>query len=227
MEEPFRKLGPRALKDVEIIETLGYAPGAGPARAEKHLARMERSALDLGFPFERAAALAKLAEVSGPAPLRLRLTLAADGGLALTATPLGPAPRRWRIALSETRLDAADPWLRHKTTRRTLYDRVRTEMPEGVDEVVFANRDGALCEGTITNLFVERGGRLMTPPLSAGLLPGILRAELIAQGRAVEAALAPDDLAGPLYVGNALRGLIPAELVRSPAGAALSPSCRA
>ncbi|MFC2969212.1 aminotransferase class IV family protein [Acidimangrovimonas pyrenivorans] len=227
MEEPFRKLGPRALRGVEIIETLGYAPGTGPARVERHLDRMQCSARALGFRFDRAAARARLAGVSGPAPLRLRLTLAADGGLALTTTPLGPAPRRWRIALSETRLDAADPWLRHKTTRRALYDRVRMEMPEGVDEVVFANRDGALCEGTITSLFVERDGRLLTPPLSAGLLPGVLRAELIEQGRAVEAPLTPGDLSGPLFVGNALRGLIPAELLRSPAGAALSPSCRA
>jgi para-aminobenzoate synthetase/4-amino-4-deoxychorismate lyase len=72
--------------------------------------------------------------------------------------------------------------------------------------------DGQLTEGSFTNLFVDRGGKLLTPPLSAGLLPGVLRAELIDSGRAVEAALTRADLNHGFFVGNALRGLIPATL---------------
>ena len=212
MEEPFRQRGPGALIGVEIIETLRYAPGSGAERADAHLDRMARSARALGFAFDRAGAEARLTAVAGPVPLRVRLTLAVDGTLALATAPLAPTAPLWRIALSDVQLDAADPWLAHKTSHRALYDSARAMLPDGIDEMIFANRDGALCEGTITNLFVERGGRLVTPPVTDGLLPGVLRAELLAQGRAVEGRLRREDLADAkcLFVGNALRGLIPA-----------------
>jgi para-aminobenzoate synthetase/4-amino-4-deoxychorismate lyase len=66
--------------------------------------------------------------------------------------------------------------------------------------------------GCITNLFVERDGTLLTPPASLGLLPGVLRAELLAEGRAREAELTLADLANGFFIGNALRGLIAARL---------------
>jgi para-aminobenzoate synthetase/4-amino-4-deoxychorismate lyase len=78
--------------------------------------------------------------------------------------------------------------------------------------VVFARPDGLLTEGSFTALFVERGDRLVTPPLARGLLPGVLRAALIAEGRAVEGDLTMDDLTGGFFIGNAIRGLIPAVL---------------
>ena len=70
-----------------------------------------------------------------------------------------------------------------------------------------------MAEGSRTNVFIEKNGRLLTPPLSSGLLPGVLRAELIAQGRAHEAVLTLDDLAGAdaVFVGNSVRGLVKAE----------------
>ena len=79
-------------------------------------------------------------------------------------------------------------------------------------EVIFARPDGMLTEGSFTNLFVPRGGRLVTPPLARGLLPGVLRAGLLETGEAVEGDLTAADLAGTFYIGNALRGLMPARL---------------
>ena len=75
--------------------------------------------------------------------------------------------------------------------------------------MIFRNERGELTEGARSNIFIERDGLLLTPPLTAGVLPGILRAELMAQGRAREAVLTPDDLSGTVYFGNSLRGLIP------------------
>ena len=75
---------------------------------------------------------------------------------------------------------------------------------------MFEDADGFLTEGSFTSLFVERNGRLLTPPLTRGLLPGVLRTELMATGRALEADLTRADLANGFLVGNALRGLIPA-----------------
>ena len=72
--------------------------------------------------------------------------------------------------------------------------------------------DGLVTEGSYTSVFVERDGMLLTPPTELGLLPGILRGELLAEGRAREAELTLADLANGFFIGNALRGLIPARL---------------
>ena len=76
--------------------------------------------------------------------------------------------------------------------------------------MVFALPDGRLTEGSFTSLFVPRGDVLVTPPLARGLLPGVLRAALIDSGEAIEGDLTTVDLQDGFYVGNALRGLIPA-----------------
>jgi len=99
-------------------------------------------------------------------------------------------------------------FLRHKTNWRELYESEVKRL--GTDEVIFLNERGELTEGVRSNIFVKRDGMLLTPPREAGLLDGRLRAELIAQGQAREARLVPDDLAGEVYFGNSLRGLIPA-----------------
>ena len=105
---------------------------------------------------------------------------------------------------------AQDYRLRHKTSDRGFYDAARATA--GTAEVLFEDADGFLTEGSWTSLFVDRNGQLLTPPLARGLLPGVLRAELIATGRAVEADLRPEDLAEPFMLGNALRGLMSAHV---------------
>ena len=101
----------------------------------------------------------------------------------------------------------------HKTTDRAFYDRPR--VASGADEVVFLDGDGRVTEGSFTNVFVERGGVLLTPPAALGLIPGVLRAELLADGRAREAELTPADLAHGFHLGNAARGLMKARLAKS------------
>ncbi|HEX4848673.1 MAG TPA: aminotransferase class IV, partial [Novosphingobium sp.] len=82
----------------------------------------------------------------------------------------------------------------------------------GAHEALFLRDDGLVTEGSFTNLFVERDGKLLTPPAALGLLPGVLRRSLIEEGRAVEAELTLDDLANGFLIGNALRGLVRARL---------------
>lgn len=210
MESPFRPAD--LTPDLRLIETLAW-DGARFTRLDRHLARLSHSAARLGFVHDPAAVAEALATITGPAPLRVRLTLAEDGRAEVTQGPLAPNPPRWRVALAEARLHAADPWLGIKTTRRALYDRDRAALPAGIDELVYANTRGELCEGTITNLFFDLGRGLCTPPLACGLLPGCLRAELLEAGTASEAVLTLDDLPrARLWMGNSLRGLIPAQL---------------
>ena len=116
-----------------------------------------------------------------------------------------------RVAVRPLPVEPGDFRLRYKTTDRRFLDEVRQQ--SGEFETLFVDPDGQLTEGSRTSLFVERDGRLLTPPLSRGLMPGLLRAKLIEEGRAVEAELSPDDLQGDFYVGNIVRGLIPARLV--------------
>ena len=206
--------------DFTLIETLRWEPDVGFVRDGLHLDRMQASAAALGFAFDRAAALARLEEAaSGGGALRMRLELTRDGGLAVTVSAHAPHPSDtvWRAAIASTRLNAGDPLLRHKTTRRDSYAAARAEFAAAdADEVILLNENGAVCEGTITNVFVraEPEGVLLTPPLACGLLPGVLRRQLLESGAAREALLTPGDLAGAsqLYCGNSLRGLIPAAL---------------
>jgi para-aminobenzoate synthetase/4-amino-4-deoxychorismate lyase len=103
--------------------------------------------------------------------------------------------------------------LRHKTTDRRFYDEPRKQA--GTWEVIFHDPEGFLTEGSFSNIFVARGDRLVTPPLSRGLLPGIFRQQLIDEGDAEEGDLKSDDLAGGFYLGNSLRGLLKARLKKS------------
>ncbi|MEK1932555.1 MAG: aminotransferase class IV family protein, partial [Pararhizobium sp.] len=148
-----------------------------------------------------------------PSPLRVRLTLSPSGDIAVTTAPFTPLPEDsvWRVAIAATRLDSADKLLRHKTTRRAVYEAARNEYPAtDADEVLLLNEKGEPCEGTITSLFLDDGsGILKTPPISCGLLAGVLRTELICARRARVQRLSLADMKnGRLYIGNSLRGLI-------------------
>ena len=121
-----------------------------------------------------------------------------------------PSETPVRVAVRPLPVESSDFRLRHKTTDRRFYDRARQE--EGAFETIFVDAAGHLTEGSRMNIFVERDGRLLTPPISRGLIPGILRAKLIDEGHAAEADLTPADLAEGFFVGNIVRGLIPARL---------------
>jgi len=190
-----------------LIETFGFHPGEGFRRLDRHLARMARSARAFGISFDEAAARGALADVAGEAQ-RCRLTLDRDGIFALTTAPLGAPPKDWVLAIAEHRLDPKDDFLRHKTTRRALYDQARADLTAGVDELIFLNARGEICEGTITSFFGEVDGEWLTPPVSSGLLPGVLREELLEAGPVREAVLTPDMGFTRVAVGNSLRGWI-------------------
>jgi para-aminobenzoate synthetase / 4-amino-4-deoxychorismate lyase len=211
------------VKPFELIETLLYEPGSGFALLERHIERLRTSARYFDFAYDEDAARHALADaVAGKGErLRVRLLLAESGAITVTTTPLpAPAPDAvMRYVISDTRLNSADIFLFHKTTRRELYDTEWQHYSEsmGADEVIYLNERSELAEGSRTTLFLERDGRLLTPALGAGLLPGTLRAELLANGRAVEAVLTLEDLqsADAAYLGNSVRGLVRAIALKS------------
>ncbi|TPK74547.1 aminotransferase class IV family protein [Mesorhizobium sp. B2-4-17] len=206
--------------DFELIETMRWEPGTGFLRFDRHLARLYGSAGELGF----ACDPRRIAEVLSDAldgargAMRTRLALSRNGDPTASAQPYEPlaADKVWMLRLARTKLDSNNKLLRHKTSRRQLYTHARSEyLVTQADEVILVNERGEICEGTITNIFADFGdGVLATPRLDCGLLPGVLREALLDEGRAEEAIYSYDDLmlAKALFVGNSLRGLVPARL---------------
>jgi len=207
---------------LKLVETLGW-DGAQLGRLPLHMARLVRSAQLLGWSCDADAAAQALHAAAPTGPARIRLTLDAQGLIEVHAAALPPAKPEWRLSLASARLSSQDPWLMLKSTRRATYDAARATLPAGADEVIFQNERGEVCDGSITTLFFDRGQGLRTPPLTSGLLPGVLRAELAAP----EELLMVQDLPKVrLWVGNSLRGLIPATWISQRRGLRRTPKSR-
>jgi para-aminobenzoate synthetase/4-amino-4-deoxychorismate lyase len=203
----------REAQEFDLIETMRFEPDEGIVELERHLDRMRGSAGDLDFRFDRHAARNELQAATFGRKERamVRLLLSRTGEMAIEVKPfedLAEIPAR--VTIRPLPVERDDFRLRYKTTDRRFYDQIRRE--EGAFETIFVDPDGQLTVGSRTNVFVERDGKLLTPPLTRGLRPGVLRAKLIDEGRAEEAELTPDDLAEGFYVGNIVRGLVPAKL---------------
>jgi para-aminobenzoate synthetase/4-amino-4-deoxychorismate lyase len=199
--------------DFALLETMRW--GGGYDLLDRHLDRLRASAAYFGFavPGNLEAQLQAFAEeLRGDVEYKVRLTLDRHGQLIIESTPLdaAPLPLRRAVVFPEP-VDIGDPFLRHKTTHRRLYEATFDwGLNRGFDEVILVNDRGEVTEGTRTNVFARRGGRLVTPPLASGGLGGVYRAHILAtHPEAVEDVLCPADLlsAESVYLCNALRGL--------------------
>lgn len=203
----------------DLFETMAFDPAAGIALLEGHLARMKASAAELGFSFDRHEARNAIHAICfhSDEASRVRLMLGPSGALAIEIDPMPePLSAPLPVALVVCDTDPSDIRLRHKTTDRRIYDEALAQAKgRGAAEAVLVGQDGFVTEGSFTSLFLERDGKLVTPPLSRGLLPGVLRAQMIEDGKAVEGDIRAEEIeaGGALFVGNALRGLMPARLV--------------
>ena len=203
-----------------IIETFRWDPKEGFIRGKYHKDRMKTAAKALGYPFNSAKynALLKAIETHEK-PQHLRLTLQADGILSLSTKDYAEL-KKIKVIISEHRLTKHVQSTDHKISRRSFYDGERERLAHltGADEVIFLNEKNEICEGSFTSIFIEKNGNLLTPPLSAGILPGILRKELIETAAAQEANIFEYDLlsADKIYIGNSLRGLMTATLLKAP-----------
>jgi para-aminobenzoate synthetase/4-amino-4-deoxychorismate lyase len=195
----------------DLIETMRVESGAVPD-LPLHLARMAASADFLGHRFDAGAARDAVLAAAAGWTGRLRLLLGPSGAIAVQQSALPPPiTGAVTVALSPLPVPADDWRLFHKSSDRGFYDVARRA--SGAFEVLFHDPQGFLTEGSFTSLFVKEGDRLLTPPLARGLLPGVLRARLLAERRAVEADVSVADLRGrSFFIGNALRGLMPAVL---------------
>ena len=198
-------------RSFDLIETMAFDPHGGIARLERHLLRIKNSAAALGLTFDRHAARNELqaATFHLRSACRVRVLLGRSGAMAIETRPMPAQPTEdVDVMVVPLPVDASDFRLRHKTTDRRFYDAARGP----AFEVVFSDAEGFLTEGSFTNVFVADGDMLLTPPLARGLLGGMLREELIENDKAREADLRVEDLKAGFFVGNSLRGLLPARL---------------
>ena len=145
MESALYKNAPTGTK---VIETFGFDPNQGGVRnIQRHMERAAATCKLLGFGFDRGAAFAKINEQCALEPLRIRMVISKSGFVEVETASFTHTARVWMVKIAKERLDFDDPWLRVKTTNRTLYDQHRKDMPNGIDEMIFFNHQDELCEG--------------------------------------------------------------------------------
>jgi len=207
----------RASAGFQLIETLRLEAGRYPL-LPRHLARLAASAAHFGFAHDEHAVTAMLAEVAAAHPeglWRVRLLLDRNGQARTEAFPLEPTPAHYAVVWATAAMDSSDEFLRHKTTHRTMYERHAPSPGSGFFDTLLYNERGEVTEFTKGNLVVELDGQRLTPALSCGLLPGTLRAELLARGEVREALLQRADVerATALWFVNGVRGMVPVRLL--------------
>lgn len=207
-----------------LLESMRFvASSAGIPRLSDHIARLGASARSLHFPFDERSVRQAIADASSGlgGDHKVRLLLHPDGRTEVTTQALAPGPERAarpRVDVAAARTRRRDLLLRHKTTERRVYEREYREHAErfGTYDVLFVNDAGRVTEASRHNLFVEKDGRLVTPPVSEGLLGGVERQALIdARGAGCEVRpLAADEVlsADRLLLTNAVRGVVEVEL---------------
>lgn len=210
--------------DFCLLETLRWEAESGYLFAREHLDRLTESADYFGFPLQRDRIRQRLHKASAwfaTTMRRVRLLVGPRGEIRIEDSPLdepfrdypGGGGRDWIVQVAQQPVSTADRFLYHKTTRREVYERARQEAPQA-DDVILWNERGELTESTCANVVLDLDGRLMTPAVSAGLLPGVYRGVLLRQGRIQEALLPLEALqtARAVYLINSVRGWIPCRL---------------
>ncbi len=202
--------------EFSLIETMLWQ-GEFPL-LELHLDRLTDSADYFDFSCERAGIRAALdahtRQFADRAARKIRLLLDRNEALTITDEVLAPCAgqdRIGRVRIATARTDPADAMLFHKTTHRPIYAATLQEaVRDGFDDVLFFNQRGELTEGAISNVFLEKNGQWLTPPIGCGLLPGVYRRHLLETRADIkEQILYEDDLrsADAIYIANAVRGL--------------------
>lgn len=189
---------------------------------EDHMKRLKKSAHFFNYPFfvDKANHLLKEINktVKDKTRQKVRLFLNAKGSLRWDSYPI--EEYRWRgkapIFFSKDAIDEKNIFLYHKTTHRPWYDEAMNAIRKrNCYDMIFINSKGEITEGARTNIFVKKGGIFYTPPLSCGLLDGILRQTLIRQKKCFEKTFTLQEVrnAEALYCGNSVRGLQEVQLI--------------
>ena len=204
----------------EILETFLWQPGTGIKNFIQHKKRLIKTANELKYPFKDVNFQNAIKSIkSVDKPQRVRLALNNLGEFNIQQSDYEPYQINSEVTFSLSKYPLSDKVqvTRHKVSDRNFYDGERNRIRQltDADEVIFLNSKNEICEGSYTSIFIKKNGLLVTPPLSSGLLPGILRADLLEKKQAIEGILTITDIieADEVFLGNSLRGLMKAKLL--------------
>lgn len=214
----------------ELIETMLADENGKIERLEEHLNRLEKSSRQLNYACpERSKLKNDIREnvlktiEKEPQPksndtpaiqsqrYRVRLLLERSGHVSIESARLADLTAMPLVSIATTRLNSHQALLRHKTTYRPWYADTTgwlTKHPEFFD-LLFLNEREELCEGSRSNVYIEKNGEWITPPLECGLLGGAVRQHLLATGQVKQGVLTLEDLHTPgarVRLSNGLRG---------------------
>jgi para-aminobenzoate synthetase/4-amino-4-deoxychorismate lyase len=206
---------------IGLFETIRIENGQA-CRLEMHLDRISQSAKELKIKFDSNRATSLIQEACSPLDkqsiYRLRLDLSAEGLLSVKTAviqDLQAGPILWASDLlaTNTTMSSTDPLLGHKVTRRKLYDQAWLAAEKlGAFDALFINEQGFVTEGGRSNVFIKKDGQWLTPPLTSGCLPGVMRSVVLSDAKyhAVEKNITPADVlsAEEVIFTNALRGIV-------------------
>lgn len=120
--------------------------------------------------------------------------------------------RGFTAQFSNVRRNETSPFTYHKTLNYgdCLFEKRRAKAG-GIDEPVFLNLKGGISEGACTNVFFVKNGRMITPSVSSGLLPGILRDYICSVCEVEERTVEPDEVSEceEMFLTNSLMGVMP------------------
>jgi para-aminobenzoate synthetase/4-amino-4-deoxychorismate lyase len=180
-----------------LLETILWTRENGFFLRERHLTRMIDSAVYFDIPMTKEKLEGYLEQVSAEftSPQRVRVLLNQTGELSHDSKAFEPPESRHNLkaCLAKEPIYSRDVFLFHKTTRREVYESARSGF-ELLDDVLLYNERGELTEFTIGNLVVEMDGKLLTPPISCGVLAGTFRAYLLETGQVWERTIPRDQI---------------------------------
>jgi len=208
----------RPMPDFDLLETLLWSPANGYFLLDEHLARLMASADYFDYACDPDRVRRHLQELARSLPAnrhRVRLRLSANGLLRHNISTFAEGGQNLvRLRLANEPVERSNPFVYHKTTERTHYERAKTGLVD-CDDVVLWNNRGNITETTIANIVVDLDGSLVTPPVECGLLAGTMRSHLLAKGDLIERTISLGDLqrCRRIYLINALRGWRQAVLV--------------
>lgn len=120
--------------------------------------------------------------------------------------------RGFSVDYSQVRRNETSAFTYHKTLNYgdCLFEKRRAK-EHGIDEPVFLNIKGELCEGAATNLFFVKEGRIITPLVRCGLLPGIMRETVLQTYPVTERIILPQEIpeCEEMFLTNSLLGVMP------------------
>ncbi len=197
--------------DFYLFETM-HCKNGNILLLEYHLKRLQASAFFFDFPFDthiiNQQIVTKTQNLSGM--FRVKLCLHYNGHIEFIISPFHADNRIKKLMISEKKVHSQNIWLYHKTSHRNFYEQQYEQaLNQGYDEVIFCNEKNELTEASRHNLIINLKGRLYTPPISSGLLPGVFRQKLLDDKKITEKTLTLKDVqkSQEIFIINGLNGL--------------------